>query len=264
MDSLLNPCHCKNVRHCTCRRASCIAGPSSSGGRCPDYGLQALAEVAVMFRCRPVQESAAKHSSDPPPGPCCADEQPSGSHVPSARLELPPIVAGPISSASVPDFPTIPPLSTIKSIAGSGCTCGFNCTCPGCVEHRTLRYAEKHHKDCSEGCGHCVDQTAGIELPGQDTSAHGGNLVDIFFARAATLPNPPLNRRTELDSRDITVPYERLAGSSTETDGRDVAIGPVKVPNLESCRGQCGCLADVSQCGQSRGGCCDVSGPTPS
>lgn len=205
-----------------------------------------------MFRDRPVEDSAAKHYSDPPLGFCYADERSSGSPlVPSASLELPPILAGPIPAASVPNFPTIPPLSTIKSIAGSGCTCGFKCTCPGCVEHRTLRYAEKHHKDCSEGCSHCVDQTAGIELPDQNASPHCGNLVDIFFARAAALPNPPLNRRTELDppAGDITAyPCERCAGSSTEADGRDVVI---RVPKVEYTS------ADVCQSRRSCGGRCD-------
>ena len=256
VDSLLNPCHCKNVRQCTCRGTSCIAGPSSFGERCSDYGLQTLAEAAVMFRDRPMQDSASEHSSDPPPAPCCAEER--ADIVPSARLELPPILLGPILSASVPEFPIIPPLSTIKSTAKSGCTCSFNCTCPGCVEHRTLRHVEKHHKDCGEGCGHCVDRTAGIELPSQDTSSHDGNLVDTFFARAAALPNPPPNRRTELDPGDITMyPCDLFLGSSTEADERGVAFGLVKVPKLECCRGQCGCPPGGCQCGQFCGGCCD-------
>lgn len=257
VDSLLNPCHCKDVRQCTCRRTSCIAGPSSSGEICSDYGLQTLAEAAAMFRDLPAQNSASKHTSDPPPVSCCADERPSVlDAAPSAHLELPPILVGPIPSTSLPEFPTIPPLSTITSIAGSGCTCGFNCTCPGCVEHRTARYAEKHHKDCREGCNHCVDRTAGIELPGQDTSSRDGSLVDIFFARAAALPNPPSNRRSELDPGHITVyPCELFSGPSTEADGRGVAFGLVKIPKLECCHGQCSCPADGCQCGQSCDGC---------
>lgn len=248
VDSLLNPCHCKNVRQCTCRRASCVAGPSSSGGGCSDYGLQTLAEAAVMFRDRPVLESTAKHSSDPPPWPNRADIPSRGLHAtPPAHLELPPILVRPNPPASVPDFPTIPPLSAIKSIAGSGCTCGLNCACPGCVQHRTLRYAEKHHKDCSEGCGHCVDHTVGIELPGQDPSAHGGNVVDLFFARAT------LNRQMELDPGESAMsPLESFARSSSmETDGR--------LPKADYCHGQCGYPADMCQCRQSCSGCCDGS-----
>lgn len=214
-----------------------------------------------MFRDRSVQHSTLEHSSDPPLGSCCADEQSTAPDtVPSAHLELPPILVEPTLSTSVPDFPTIPPLSTIKSIAGSRCTCSFSCTCPGCVEHRTAHHAEKHHKDCSEGCGHCVDRTVGIELPDQDTSSHGGNLVDVFFARAAALPNPPSNRRTELDPGDVTVyPCDLFSGSTspTETDERGAAFGLVKIPKLECCRGQCACPADGCQCGQSCGGCCD-------
>lgn len=215
-----------------------------------------------MFRDQPVQDSTSEHSSDPP-GSCCVGTRPSVTGtVPSARLELPPILLGPIPPAPIPDFATIPPLSTMKSIAGSGCTCGFNCTCPGCVEHRTIRFAEKHHKDCGEGCNHCVDRTASIELPGQDTSRNDGNLVDTFFARAAALPNPPPNRRTELDPGDITVyPCDLFSGPSMEADERGVAFGLVKVPKLECCRGQCGCPADGCQCGRSCGGYC---GGTPS
>lgn len=209
-----------------------------------------------MSRDRHVQDSTDEHSSDSPHGSCCVDEQPSVlDATPSVRLELPPIVTGPIPPISVPEFPAIPPLSTIKSIAGSGCTCGFDCTCPGCIEHRTPRHAEKHHKDCSEGCGHCVDRTAGIELPGQDASSYGGTLVDSFFARAAALPNPPPNRRSELDPGDITVyPCELFLGSSTEADGRGVAFGLVKIPKL-CCRGQCSCPAGGCQCGPSCDGC---------
>ncbi|KAF8446355.1 copper fist DNA binding domain-containing protein [Boletus edulis BED1] len=254
VDSLLNPCHCKNVRQCTCRRASCISGPSSLGERCSNYGLHTLAEAAAMSCGRPAQDSTSEHSSDPPTPSCCPDELLRPDAVTSTCLELPPILE-PVLSTSVPEFP-IPPLSTIKSIAGSGCTCGFNCTCPGCIEHRTLRHTEKHHKDCDEGCNHCVDRTAGIELPDQDASSRDVSLVDAFFARAAALPNPPFNRRTELDPGDITVYPCELFGSSTETDERGVAFGLVKVPRLECCRGQCHCPADGCQCGQSCSGGC--------
>lgn len=258
VDLLLNPCHCKNLRQCTCKRTSCIAGPSSLAESCSSHsGLQTLAEVAVMFRGQPLQDSAFEHSSDPPPESCCGDERPNVPDITSARLELPPILLEPIPPASVPDFPTIPPLSTIKSIAGSGCTCGFNCTCPGCVEHRTSRHAETHHKDCREGCNHCVDRTAGIELPDQSTPSLDGSLVDAFFARAAALPNPPPNRRTELDPRDVTVyPSELFSASSVEADERGVAFGLVKLPKLECCRGQCGCPVDGCPCAQSCSGCC--------
>ncbi|KAG9314715.1 hypothetical protein JVU11DRAFT_5524 [Chiua virens] len=228
---------------------------------CLDYGLHALAEAAVMSRDRPLQDSISEHSSDPPAESCCGGGRPSMAlpdALPAARFELPPILVGPSPSSSIPDFPTIPPLSTIKSIAGSGCTCGLNCTCPGCVEHRTIRHVEKHHKDCSEGCTHCVDHTAGIELPGQDSSTNqaGSSLVDAFFARAAALPNPPLNRRTELGPGDVTVySHERFGGP--DADGRGPSVfGLAQAPKLTCCRGNCGCPTDRCQCGRSYGGCC--------
>ncbi|KAF9234975.1 hypothetical protein BU15DRAFT_65271 [Melanogaster broomeanus] len=165
---------------------------------------------------------------------------------PPQHLELPPILPGSISSSgTVPYFSVIPPLSTIKSIAGSGCTCGFRCMCPGCIEHRGPEHAQADHKDCSDGCAHCVDHTGGVELPGQDTSVGGGSLVEMFFARAASLPNPPLNRRMGMDPGDVTVyPSDLFSGSSMETDDRSAAFGLVNIPKLECCRGQCGCASE--------------------
>ncbi|KAF8845483.1 copper-fist-domain-containing protein [Paxillus ammoniavirescens] len=256
VDSLLNPCYCDDVRQCTCG-SPCVAGPSSSE-RPVHPGLMTLAEAAVMFQELPMQKSTSPRSMDRPSGSySCIDERPSV-HVttPPQHLELPPILAGSTFSGTIPDFPVIPPLSTIKSIAGSGCTCGFRCTCPGCIEHRGLEHAEKDHKDCTEGCGHCVDHTTGIELPSQDTSSWGGNLVDTVFAHTAPLPNPPHDRRAVMNPGDVAVyPNELFSGSSSDTDERGAAFGLMRIPKLECYRGQRGRLSD----GGSSVGCCGNS-----
>jgi len=229
--SLLNPCHCKSIRQCTCRKTPCIAGPSS-GDIVEDYGLQTLAEAAMLFRDPLVQDSSSEHSMDPPPRSCCVGKRAvvSPHAVPPAYLDLPPILVGPIPSTSAPDFPTMPPLSSIESIAGSGCTCGLHCICPGCIEHRTPRYVDVSHKDCSEGCGHCVDRTAGIELPGLEISTLGESIVDAFFARATALPDPPANRRTNMETGNVTIyPCDSLSGRSTgEAEERGVVLASSK------------------------------------
>ncbi|KAF9229737.1 copper-fist-domain-containing protein [Gyrodon lividus] len=242
VDSLLNPCYCNSVWQCKCGSPH-VAGPSSSQERPLHFGLQTLAEAAVMFRERPMDS----------PSRSCMNEGPAVNiAMPPQHLELPPILAGSATSpGTVPDFPVIPPLSTIKSIAGSGCTCGLRCTCPGCIEHRGLEHAQKDHKDCSDGCGHCVDHTAGIGLPGEDTSS-GGSLVDIISAYTASLPNPPHNRRMSMNPGDVTgYPSELFLCSANETDERGAAFGLVRIPKLQCCRGQCDCPSDGCQCGRS-------------
>ncbi|KIJ68846.1 hypothetical protein HYDPIDRAFT_147486 [Hydnomerulius pinastri MD-312] len=258
VDSLLNPCHCKSVRQCNCRSAN-VAESSSCHERPPHLGLKTLADAAAMFREQPIRKASNPCSSESFPSSCCADKR-TPRHIPTLpyNLNLPPILNGSNTSfRSVPDFSVMPPLSTIKSIAGSGCTCGLRCACPGCVEHRGPEHALKEHNACGEGCGHCVDHAAGIELPGQDLSSSGGSLVDIFFARAASLPNPPTIRRSGMDPGNVTVyPSELFSGSSRDVEERGVAFGLVKIPKLECCGGQCGCPSDGCQCGQSCNGCC--------
>jgi hypothetical protein len=199
---------------------------------------------------------------------------------------LPPILlpSPSFSSHQVPDFPTIPPISTIASIAGSGCTCGLHCACPGCVEHRGEEHASKDRSECSSSCGDCVDWQGGIELPvatlfpainGQSTS-----IINQFFARAAALPLPPQNRyRTssvDVDPMNVIVypadlfsNHDTIGTSNATTDKRagafdkeerEAAFGLVKVPKLECCGGRCGCPEDGCGCGKSCSGRCGEHG----
>ncbi|KAH7883980.1 hypothetical protein F5I97DRAFT_1628164 [Phlebopus sp. FC_14] len=249
VDSSHNPCQCEDGERCDFRASGSGSGPSQQ--RQPHSGLTTLANAAVMCSQQTKQKSS---SADPVPRSCC-QKTPSPSII-ASYLSLPPILASSSSGSSsqMPDFPVIPPLSAIKSIAGTGCTCGLKCSCPGCIEHRGPEHAQKEHKDCKDGCTHCVDNDGGIAL----RPATGSTLVDLFFARAASLPNPPTNRRACVNPSDVTVyPSELFWGSSKEAEERGVVFGLVKIPKLECCGGQCGCPADDScQCGRSCSGCC--------
>ncbi|KAG6857661.1 hypothetical protein H0H87_010230 [Tephrocybe sp. NHM501043] len=151
-----------------------------------------------------------KHGKAPSPGP-----------------DLPPIFLDAYSasltgsSPTIPTFETMPPLSTIKSLAGSGCTCGLQCACPGCVEHRGPEHAFSERSDCADNCGTCIDHSSDIALPtpgGSSSSSSTSNILDRFFARAAALPPPPTNRKMgvgiELDPMNVMV-YPDLARSDT-------------------------------------------------
>ena len=198
-------------------------------------------------------------------------------------LSLPPILqSSPSSSASsrqAPDFPTIPPISIMTSLAGSGCTCGLYCACPGCVEHRGEEHASKHRADCADGCGTCVDWQAGIGLPAttQLTGGQSKSIVNQFFERAATLPLPPRRHRhrhggvkinpmnvqvypVDLFSPNPTGNSNPTAKVSFDIEEREAAFGLVKVPKLECCGGRCGCPDDGCGCGKSCDGQCEKHG----
>ncbi|TBU53432.1 hypothetical protein BD310DRAFT_938042 [Dichomitus squalens] len=65
-----------------------------------------------------------------------------------------------------PVFPAIHLPSASASIADSGCCCGAQCACPGCVQHRGSEHAAKDILDCEEGeCRTCVDHDGGVALP---------------------------------------------------------------------------------------------------
>jgi hypothetical protein len=123
------------------------------------------------------------------------------------------------------------------------------------MEHRGPVHASK---DCADGCHHCVDYSAGIELPTPGQGASRSTMIDQFFTRAAALPTPPANRkvRVELDPTDITIyPVDLFAKSLMEAEERGAVFGLVTVPKLECCGGRCSCPYDGCGCGQSCNGC---------
>ncbi|KZT68751.1 hypothetical protein DAEQUDRAFT_727393 [Daedalea quercina L-15889] len=186
-------------------------------------------------------------------------------------LQLPPIRYPGLPSgssspvAAVPVFPPIPSLREIASFAGSGCCCGVECACPGCIQHRGPSYASKDVPDCVDGCGTCVDNESGVALPSPHTGASSSvdpglntNFIDAFFARAALLPPPPTTRTAALDATNVTVyPTTLFKGDPKDRGARGAAFGLVSLPPLQcGCGGGCGCPAGRCGCGESCGGCC--------
>ncbi|KAK6988605.1 hypothetical protein R3P38DRAFT_3290997 [Favolaschia claudopus] len=230
VDSLLNPCNCPMGRRCKCylkQRPSASASsskaksphppPSSHPPPPPPLTLAPLRTLHPTSSSSP--SSPSSHSSSPP----------------SPHLPIP-----------VPDFDLaspLPPMHIMQSLAGSGCTCGVECICPGCVEHRGPAHAAASGRtSCAAGCGVCVDaeseRTAAIVLssvlPGSSSrtsktsAAAPTSSIDRFLARAAALPLPPSNRGQV-----------------------------VNLPKLECCGGRCGCPDGSCGCGKACGGCCE-------
>jgi hypothetical protein len=130
----------------------------------------------------------------------------------------------------------MPPMSTISMIAGSGCTCGFQCSCLGCVEHRGIEHVSKDHGSCADGaCTTCVDPRL-AELPLQPSSSTltystSPRAINRFFARAAALPPPPVNRQSTSKIDPMNVMVYPITALDTEKSG--AAFGLVQVPKLE-------------------------------
>ncbi|KAG7090725.1 hypothetical protein E1B28_009817 [Marasmius oreades] len=251
--SLLNPCSCKNVWSCKCLNKQSTLSPGNSHSE-----LGILAELAASCCTNMSSTSTGPRSISPDPQPPSKRVKHRHLDYLSPPVELPPLLFSDSSldfpsSSNVPDFGIIPSLSEISSLAGSGCTCGVECNCPGCVEHRGHEYADTTVRSCADGCGTCVDNTHGIALPGSDSTT---SIIDQFFARAASLPSPPANRKmgvgVQLDPMNVMV-YPKTA---IETKERGVPFGLITVPKLECCGGNCGCPDGHCGCGKNCDGCC--------
>ncbi|PPQ67379.1 hypothetical protein CVT25_005958, partial [Psilocybe cyanescens] len=272
VDSLLNPCNCKSVWKCQCKNstASGSSGPSSTDA------LTTLARAAAMRCCSPLPNETAddrnalgareKMRRSRPTSPSQSSNKrhkDDKTYATSPGPDLAPIYFSPTISAplprgsAMPEFPSMPPMSEISSLAGSGCTCGVRCSCPGCVEHRGPLHANHDWKDCHDGCGTCVDPSVDANLPStsQLPNNPGGSILDRFFARAAALPPPPVNRKMwshNIDPMDTTLYKDstRLQGSQS------FGFGVVNLPKLECCGGQCNCPDGRCSCRVSCAGCC--------
>ncbi|KAJ7354019.1 hypothetical protein DFH08DRAFT_673676, partial [Mycena albidolilacea] len=190
VNSILNPCDCRRVWRCRCRTGYSAPFSRTAAQSRPEEGLATLAEAAAQ--CCSSKASNSQTSRPSTSIHALHEEQ----HPP--HLELPAILLNETYlTLSIPSFPTMPPISTIMSLAGSGCTCGLECACPGCTEHPGPEYIAKDRRSCADGCGTCVDAHAGIAMPGYRTPialATGTtttSIFDRFLARAAALPAPP-------------------------------------------------------------------------
>lgn len=305
VDSLLNPCDCKSIWKCRCRTRPDHSRSNTSSAIMTDAtlrsGLTTLARAAALcdsnqsFSSTQTLLCDANSKTTPTGSAPSVKRQLSRPYAPPGLStqqrqhtvpgpSLPPLLFSspsfPMSSHQVPDFPTIPPMSTITSIAGSGCTCGLLCACPGCVEHRGEEQVSKDCASCATGCTTCVDWRGGIELPFTTqltaTDRDQDSIINQFFARAAALPLPPQSRirstGVDIDPTNVMVypsnlfaNHDTITTSSATTqkrtsafslENRDVAFGLVKVPKLECCGGRCGCPEDGCSCKKSCGGRC--------
>ena len=268
VDSLLNPCTCNSVWKCNCSKTR----DSGSSSKVSDAeGLTALARVAAMHDAALLETPSSNLMKKPPhkfkrlhsrPGtPPLATRKRSSeirhaSHY-SKGPDLPPILPVPSSSqlpVSIPEFASMPPMSEIASFAGSGCTCGLQCACPGCSEHRGSDNVAKDRRNCADGCGTCIDYA---ETMIKDKNLPNSDFLDRFFARAAALPPPPAHRRygsRTLDPTDVTI-YRA---------SESLLSGGGNLPKLECCGGQCLCPSGRCSCGTSCDGSCLAGGPSSS
>lgn len=259
----------------------CCSGQSSRRHNLASTNPPRPADPGIIRR-----EISKGHSSRPstPPSPSHKQHRSilSNQHTQSIPgPSLPPILfSSPSSSGTsqIPEFPTIPPISIMKSLAGSGCTCGLNCACPGCVEHRGEEHTSADRADCtSGGCTTCVDWQGGIELPvtSLDSTINNQNTSTIhqFLARAAALPLPPHTRKglridptnvliypTDLFSRDSAGASGDHTAGGLDMRGRGAAFGLIKVPKMECCGGRCSCPEGTCGCGKSCDGRCGEHG----
>lgn len=285
VDTLLNPCSCGNLWKCNCASASTSQASSQSFTPQP-LSLHALAHAAslqVIHERTPLQPSTAlQHTkvararAPSPLGPSRKRSKRDSRTTDTPGPSLPPIrMAKPghdtISPQPYPVFEAMPPMSQIVSLAGSGCTCGVQCACPGCVEHRGPELASRDHRDCADGCGTCVDHSTrelNLDAPGGSTisttfvtttsssssipasaGASPASFLDQFFARAAALPPPPPSYRKGGSVFDLT-------DTSNGYRSMDPKRTPVALPKLDCCGGVCLCPSDGCNCGSSCGGAC--------
>ncbi|KIY71892.1 copper-fist-domain-containing protein [Cylindrobasidium torrendii FP15055 ss-10] len=242
VSTLLNPCTC-NLRRCKCG-----AGQKRAPEDCS--GLSTLAEAAAAL------ESTPPKSKTPPPKARIITRpnspsrkrrkhtHPRSTPPPQSPVQLPPITLPEFTgTANVPTFDTIPSISNIMSIEGSGCTCGLSCSCLGCTEHRGEEHADKDHGCCNDGsCRTCEDNRHGLELPPPSGA------LQNFYALAKRLPEPP---KTGLG---VSIDPMRVYGSQWDSWATRQSV---QLPKLDCCGGNCGCPGGKCGCGKQCDGCCD-------
>jgi hypothetical protein len=186
-------------------------------------------------------------------------------HTFSSRRDAPPLTT-----------PTsIPSIKSVVLLAGTGCSCDFECACPGCVEHRvpsssTETQEGPNLRSCSDDCPHCVDRLGGVALPEPDSPSQRPSIIESFLNRMPSLPPPPKNRSAHIDPTNVTVFPAGLfsvdlggPGNGEQQEKARSAWGLVDIPRLECCGGACGCPDGRCGCGSSCAGCC-VEGDDPS
>ena len=154
-------------------------------------------------------------------------------------------------------------MSTIKSLAGTGCTCGVQCRCPGCTEHRTPQNVTKYRNDCGDSCGTCVGHSLGIVLPIPQSSSSGRSnrpslsIIDQFFARAAALPRPQHNLKMGIHLNPVDVNVSRTTSAKVPERRQElVSFRSINLHKLKCCSGRCQCSGGLCGCGEHCDGDC--------
>ena len=282
VDCLLNPCQCKSVCECQC---SHLPGSSDQGR------FETLVQVAASITVPSTSQQFDDPPSPPTPKPptvrksCCASKSAPRTITtrentgPVRGPDLPPLLSDPENTVSpIPNSspftaPTsIPSIKSLVLLVGTGFSCGFECACPGCTEHRVPPSSQdsSNLRSCPDDCPHCVDRLGGIELEPASPWPFFGGAIKAFLNRATNLPPPPKNQSAGIDPTNVTffppgLFSLDLGGSSN--NGRQEkarsAWGLVEIPKLECCAGACGYPDGGYGCGNSCAGCC-VEGDDPS
>jgi hypothetical protein len=187
---------------------------------------------SVSPTIRPAEPKRNKQISDLedeiPKSSCCSAKKASSAAAPT----LPPLSLfgshATFTPAPLPKVPLLAPSSSapvltsayVESVAASGCCCGFQCSCPGCTEHRGTNHAEPGHGDCASGdCPTCVDHQSGLGLQvpvplppfnfaaaaASSVPAPSATAIDALFAR------PPPSRPAQSSVRQERVPQPAAA-----------------------------------------------------
>jgi hypothetical protein len=205
-------------------------GNKSASIQAPSDGLETLARAAAAVLIssplspRSIQPKQITSSSGPN-----EHTSPSRSHCPSEIASSPTLTATPVLDLppllfpEVPGpTPVVPPFSTFSTLAGSGCTCGLTCQCPGCPTHQSRPGAKSRN---TQDCMSCVDSTLHVIDRSSGWFYMDSPVLERFFADAERVPPPP------------------TAGGK-----------PVELPKL-CCGGSCGC-GGACGCNGECSGCC--------
>jgi len=244
VDSLLNPCNCTDVWKCRCEVSeSANSSVPNVQTSVPLGGLATLARAAVMQNSSSDADSRLSlstelyHSRPATPANIAFRKRQKHRMKNLTRMpgpDLAPIRISPSSSfpPSIPDFPSMPSMSEISLLAGSGCTCGVLCACPGCVEHTTTDTGKR----CGDGCGSCIDPSIEVALshPTPSQAKESTSFLDRFFAQAAALPPPPAHRK--MGSYHLDPMNTRIFSQSSSS--QPLNFGVVNLPKLD-CDGRC-------------------------
>jgi hypothetical protein len=223
VDGLLNPCECGDTCDCGPRESSTLAAPPLNLGT----GLAVLAQAAALMNDGPIPppkappKKAGKRGREGSASPTIRPRQVKRNKQVPAAIATPPTKSSCCSSKAVhsAQVPVLPPLSLFPELApagstpkimlppitalelpplasslipaatASGCCCGFQCSCPGCVEHRGQTHADPEHGDCkSSDCATCVDHEGGAGILGPSSTsfsvpAPSATVLDALFAR---------------------------------------------------------------------------------